>query len=330
MSTIYDVAKLVGVSHSAVSAVLNDKPIHVSEATRQRIIEGAKKLGYRTNRAAQQLRTGKFDTIAVCFGRVDKRILLNDWANEAFAGVGHAASKNGLRMLFEPIDSCVGFEQTIDDLPMHGVDGGIIMGPIVLSDDSVSVIDRCKIPLVCIDSNPRLAMASTIDSDNLSGMKMGVEHLINSGHKKMAYIGPPPLFQCLLDRMGGFYKAVQDAGLSLTDQSAPVAPLEEVPAVMRRLMETIDRPTALICAQGDFGAAVLDEVTRMGLSVPDDLSALIYDHVGHPLIKSANVIRNDFCMMGEAACDLLTKLISGECSGPVSLRLLPELILATN
>lgn len=322
MSTVYDVAKLVGVSHSAASAVLNGKPIHVSEATRQRILDGAKTLGYRPNRAAQQLSTGRFDTIAVCFERSSPDFFLNPVANQLIAGIGHSALENDLSLLLKPLKVNEIFSQTIGGLSLHGVDGGIVIGPIPLSNKPVSAIDSCTLPLVCIESHPRLESASTVDTDNFSGMKIGVEHLIANGHKKMAYIGPAPRFQCMLDRIGGFYEAVGDADLSLSEQSTCVASLEEIPAVMHQLVEKTDRPTALICAGRDTGLAALDEVMRLGLSLPKDLAVLVYDDISeHPLSKSTSFIRNNFQKVGAAAGDLLKKLINGECSGPVSIRL---------
>lgn len=93
----------------------------------------------------------------------------------------------------------------------------------------------------------------------------------------------------------------QDAGLSVEDQEVCIISALDIPAKVRQAMDTIDGPTALICA----------------------------DLVGHPLSESTNIIRNDSFKMGEAACDLLKQLISGECSGPISLRLPPELVART-
>lgn len=327
MSTIYDIAKLAGVSSCAVSKVLNGKPIHVSDVTRQRIIESAKALGYRTNRAAQQLRTGKFNTIAIYFERPCEGFFLNPIENKLIAGIGHSTLENGLSLLLTPIKSNEVFEQTIGSLSSQGVDGGIIIGLTPLYENPPSAIDDCNMPLVCFDSHPKLASVSTVDTDNFAGMKMGVAHLIANGHKKMAYLGPAPLYQCLLDKMGGFYETVRDAGLSLSDQTTSLASLEEMPEVVRQLVEASDGPTALICAEEETGTAVLDEVKRLGMHLPDDLSVLVYDDVSwHPLSESTNILRNDFLSMGEAAGDLLKKLIDGECSGPVSIRLPAEFL----
>jgi|GEM_PF-6085567 len=194
----------------------------------------------------------------------------------------------------------------------------------------MSAISRCSIPLVCIDANPGIVSASTVDTDGFAGMKTGVEYLISTGHKKMAYIGPALEYQCLVDRTRGFCQAVQDAGLSFADQMTYILPLEDVPAIVRQSVAATNGPTALICAEELTACAVLDEAVKLGLRIPGDLSILSYDDVpGHALLESTNVIRNDFFKMGEAATDLLWKLINGECTGPVSLRLLPELLTRT-
>lgn len=325
MTTINDVAQHVGVSACTVSKVLNDKPVRVSNETRQRILDAAKSLNYMANRAAQQLKTGRFNTIALCLERHTAGFFLNVNANQMIAGIGSSAIRNELSLLFHLPKPSEVFSQTIGSLPSQGVDGGIVLGPLNMSDTNIAAIDNSRIPLVCIDSHPRLASASTVDADNYTGMKMGVQHLISKGHKKMAYVGPALQFQCLLDRMAGFYEAVREAGLPVDEQVIQIVSLENAPAAVRQSVEAIDGPTALICAEGEIGATVLDEVKRLGLRLPDDLSILVYDDVSaDSLAGSINILHNDFYNMGEAAGDLLNKLIDGKCSGPVSLRLPPK------
>lgn len=331
MATIYDVAKLAKVSHTAVSAVINNKPISLKETTKQRILDAAKTLGYEANRAAQQLSNGKYNTVALCFAEVGTYIFQSLPTNQLISGVVNCASENNLSLLLPPTQRAYTFEEMIAKLPSQGVDGAIIIGPISLLGNSASAISRCSIPLVCIDPNPVLVSVSTVDTDGFTGIMMGVEHLISKGHKKMAYIGPVPKYQCLIDRMRGFYQAVQDAGLPVDDQMTHILPLEDVPEVVRQSVATINGPTALVCAEEETTCAVLDEAVRLGLRIPGDLSILGYDDVpGHELWESANFIRNDFFGMGEAATDLIWKLTNGKCSGPVSLRLPPELLLHTS
>lgn len=334
MSTIYDVANLVGVSSSAVAAVLGGRPVRVSDKTRQRIIEGAKTLGYRVNRTAQQLATGKFNTIAVCYENIDGYCFFNSITNLLMGGIGRSVTKNGLDLLFALITPSTpkrGFIDVIDSLSSRGVDGGIVIGPIPKSEEVIAAINSCSVPLVCLDSIPGIENASTVDWDNFAGMKMGVEHLISSGHKKIAYIcrHMPLEYQCFIDRMNGFSKAVEEAGLPNTQEMINRMPNEDVALVTSQILATIDGLSALVCGDSWTAMRVLDEVEKHGLSVPDDLTILTYDDISgqHPLAASTNmVIHNDY-IMGEAAGDLLNKLINGECTGPVSQRFLPDLLL---
>lgn len=331
MSTIYDVAKLAGVSYATVSSVLSNGSMRVADKTRQRIIEAAKTLDYQANRAAQQLATGKFNAIGLCFESVSNQFFLDPIANQLIAGIGYSASKNGLYLTLAPTASDYKFEQMIGSLPSQGVDGGVIIGPVPLTEAAISAIDGCRIPLVCIDSNPGFKSASTVDTDNYTGMKMGTEHLISNGHRKLAYIGSKPIYQCFIDRMRGFQEAVRDAGLSVSEQMLHAVQLEDTPILVRQTVETINRPTALICADVAVAKLALDEVVRLGLHIPGDLSILIYDDIlsGHPLMESVNIVRSSFYKMGETAGDVLKKLIDGECSGPVSIRLPAEIVART-
>lgn len=331
MATIYDVAKLAEVSHTAVSAVINNKPISLKESTKQRILDAAKTLGYEANRAAQQLSIGKYNTVALCFAEVGTYIFQSIPTNQLVSGVVNGAAESNLSLLLPPTQRAYTFEEMIAKLPSQGVDGAIIIGPISLDGNSESAISRCKIPLVCIDPNPLLASVSTVDTDGFAGIRMGVEHLISKGHKKIAYISPMLEYQCFVDRMRGFYQAVKNAGLPLADQITHILPLEDVPEVVRQSIATSNGPTALVCAEEQTTRAVLDEVVKLGLRIPDDLSVLGYDDVpGHPLWESTNFIINNFFGMGEASANLIWKLTNGKCSGPVSLRLPPDLLLHTS
>lgn len=331
MSTIYDVAKLAGVSYATVSSVLSNGSMRVSDKTKQRILDAAKTLNYQANRAAQQLATGKYNTISLCFESASQQFFLDQIANQLIAGIGRSASENGLYLLLAPTAIDYRFEQTIGSLPSQGIDGGIVIGPVPLSQMAVAAIDNCSIPLVCIDSHKGFSSASTVDTDNTAGMKMGVDHLISNGHKKMAYIGPPPMYQCLIDRMTGFYHAVRDAGLRVDDQITHIVPLEDVPTAVRSSLETADMPTVLVCAEVRVAKLALDELMKLGLRIPGDLSILIYDDIlsGHPLLESVNIVRSNFFQMGENAGDLLKKMIDGECSEPISLRIPAELVART-
>lgn len=330
MPTIYDVAQLAGVSHTSVSAVINDKPIRMREETRQRIRDAARTLGYQASRVAQQLSTGKHQTIGLCFAGTGTYIFDSPNTNALFAGVVHCASENGLCLLLAPTKHVYTLEETIAKLPSQGVDGGVVIGPVPLSGESASLISQCTIPLVCIDTHPALGSTSSVDADSFTGMKRGVEHLVSAGHKKMAYVTPTPAYQCLADRMRGFYQAIEDNGLSLMEQMTCVVPLGDVPALVRQVVKMANGPTAVVCAEEETTHCALDEAMRLGLSIPGDLSVLCYDDVpGHPLCQSINIIRNDFFGLGAAAVDTLVKLISGECTAPVTVRLAPELLLRT-
>lgn len=328
--TIYDVARAAGVSHTSVSAVLNNKPIRMRDATRQRILDAALDLGYQVNRVAQQLSTGRFDTIGLYFAASGSHVFANWNMNQLVAGIVHGASEKLVSVLFAPTKRRGTFEEAIAKLPSQGLDGAVVIGPFPFSPTMSGAIGSCGVPLICVDSQPALSTASTVDADNFLGMKMGIDYLISNGHKKMVYIGPVPEYQCLSERMRGFYESIQEAGISLAEQETHVLPSDSVADVVRQVVEARNGCTALICAEESIGRKALDELLRLGLKIPGDLTVLIYDDVlWHPLTNSCNVIRNDFFAMGVAAVEALVRLINKECSGPLTVRIPPELVSRT-
>lgn len=327
MATIYDVAKAVGLSHTAVSAVLNNKPSRVSTASRQRIVEAAERLGYRTNRAAQQLATGKFNTIALCFESAWDGLFLHPTVSRLVAGVGLSASENGLFLLFAPSAPQIRFEHTIENLPMHGVDGAIVVGSVPPA--AIPAIDRCQIPLVCIDSYTGYAAASTVDQDNRAGMRVGAAHLLANGHRSFAYLTHRLDIQCFVDRLDGFRDAVTEAGVQLDDETVEIVNLGTVRETLDRILDRPQPPTAIVAGEEMITELVLDGLTERGLRIPQDISVLGIDDGTHPhaLLDSISAIRSIGYEMGKAAGRLLKEVIDGEHPKPVAIRLEPDVFL---
>ncbi|MHB9035536.1 MAG: LacI family DNA-binding transcriptional regulator [Armatimonadota bacterium] len=327
MATIYDVAAHAGVSPSSVSAVINGKTKQVSDTTRSRVLESIDILGYRPNRVARQLITGRFDTIALCHERGIRKIFSMD--HEFIAGVGDSAGDDGFSVLLTPAVPNMDFGHEIRNLSSRGVDGAVIIGPTPLKKQVISVIEDCGVPVVCMDSYPAFSNTSTVDRDNVASMKTGIQHLISQGHSRMIYVSPPPVYQCFVDRMRAFCETMQDNDLPVDENAVRILDIQRAPSLFLEILSKSIRPTAIVCADILLGIAAWDAIENAGMRIPEDISLLAGEALplDHPSSKKVNQIRTPQYEIGKAAADVLKKIIAGELTPPVTIRLPAETIL---
>ncbi len=324
MATIYDVARRAGVSHTTVSAVLNDRAGEVGETTRKRVLQAAQELGYRPSRVARQLATGRSNIIGVCFEQTSVDAFSSSNSGRLVATIGDAAGQAGLYLLFAPTSRRHAFRDIVENLSGLGVDGAIIIGAVELKQETIDSIDSCPIPIVCVDSYPDFRNASTVDVDSAAAMRSGVRHLLDSGHRRICYFGPQPTFQCHKDRLRGFQESVQglkDPDCVFEERKVTVEQMREMLSAMLR---EENRPTAIVADRWDYGVTAWEAVSDAGLVVPDDISLLLYDalpgtdHPGHAVVNEIQPTPEE---MGIAAFDTLNKVMNGELAPPVNVRL---------
>lgn len=334
MPTIYDVAQHAGVSTTTVSAVLNGKKNRVSEQTRRKILKSINDLNYSPSRVARQLATGRFNTYALCFERTPRRIFTV--TNQLISGAGDAVSDEGISILLVPTrpdiltaaNADANFEHMIKGLHSHGVDGAIVFGPISLKKQVISTIEDCDIPVVCVDSYPAFSKTSTVDADNATCMRSGLEHLISQGHKRIVYISRPPVFQLYVDRMRGFCEVMQENSLPVDAHTIRLLEVDRVPDLIHDIIHH-NRPTAIVCADEMHGVAVWDALMAEGMRIPEDISMLVSNALpsGHPGAGVVNQVLHPQYEIGKAASLLLGQIIAGEKTPPTRIRLDAQALL---
>ena len=330
MATLHDVADRAKVSHTAVSAVINNVPGRVSEQTRQRILKAIRELNYRPNRIARQLVSGKSDAILVCFTTDNPDDFMSPDANQLSAGIWKSAIKSDYSLLFAPIVAPESdMEKVVVSIESRSVDGAIVLGPIPRKKHLIEAIDNTSVPIVCIDSYPDFVNTTTVDTDNREGMKQGVQCLISQGHERIMYFGPTPVYQCDIDRLCGFSEAIDESILPVDEHMIKLIPVDCVKNTLREAMNSDYAPTAVICSGYLYGVAVWEVFREMGISVPGDVTMLSFDILppGHEGLNSVISFKLPWYKMGKAAMEALNDIIKGDMKEAVKIRLAPELVM---
>ena len=277
-SSVKDVAARAGVSLGTVSNVLN-RPDRVSPETRARVEQAMRDLGFVRNESARQLRAGRSRTLAYVL--LDAR---NPFFTDVAEGVERAAEAAGLSLFLCNSDNRSSREH---DYLAHLVEQrvqGILVTPVDAQSPALADVRRNGTPVVIVDRTRSDDTFCSVAVDDELGGRLAVEHLVEQGHTRVAFIGGPDTIGQVRDRLEGARKAWADAGLP--PEQLVVVPTEALTVVEGRSagervmgLGRSRRPTAAFCANDLLALGLLQQLSTSGLSVPGDLAIVGYDDI---------------------------------------------------
>jgi DNA-binding LacI/PurR family transcriptional regulator len=295
-----DVARLAGVSHQTVSRVLNDHP-NVKEQTRLRVRAAMAELGYRPNKAAQALVTGRTQLIGV----VAQNTTLYGPASllaafeQAAAEAGFAVSVGSVgRLDRESIAGAV--ERHLD----QRVAGLVVIAPVASADAALAVIPA-GVPLVTVDGDPRRARA-LVTVDQVAGAQAATRHLLDAGHRTVWHVSGPPDWYDAAGRVEGWRQTLEEAGAEVP----PVLPADWTAAAGYRAGQMLARMpevTAVFAANDHLALGILRALSERGRRVPQEVSVVGFDDVPEAAFFTPplTTIRPDFAAVAHAGLGLL-------------------------
>jgi LacI family transcriptional regulator len=275
MPTIREVAEKAGVSFTTVSHVIN-KTRFVSEETRERVLAAMNELNYRPNALAQSLRSGKTNTIG---------LILPDSANPFFAEVGRCIEAEAFRMGYSVIlCNTEGDSQKeqfyVDVLSKKQVDGVIFVST-GDGEDSLDFLIGQAMPLVVVDRDFPNKDVDAVLTDNRAGGYLATRHLIEMGHKRIAYIRGPFKLTPSAERVTGYQQALQEAGISIIPDLIlhGDSHSESGRIATRILLERPEPPSAIFVWNDMMAVGALRAAADAGCKVPEDVAVVGYDDI---------------------------------------------------
>ncbi|MFC5056149.1 LacI family DNA-binding transcriptional regulator [Saccharothrix xinjiangensis] len=270
-----DVAAHAGVALGTVSNVLNH-PEMVTERTRKRVLDAIAELGFVRNESARQLRGGTSRTLAYVV--LDTR---NPFFTDVAAGAQQVADEAG-RALF----LCDGGEDAVrqanylDLLEQQRVEG-ILITPVEADDPRIAAVVARGTPVVVVDRGAGPDRCS-VSVDDVLGGDLALSHLLDAGHRRIAFIGGPRAIGQVADRITGAERALARADAEpLTVLETARLDVAEGRRAGERLagLPAARRPTAAFCANDMLALGLLQQAVRLGLRVPEDLAIVGYDDI---------------------------------------------------
>ncbi|MFY9712200.1 MAG: LacI family DNA-binding transcriptional regulator [Microbacterium sp.] len=310
MVSLSDVAGRAGVSVSVASRALSGDPsARLSEITRKRIHAAAADLGYRPNHAARSLRRARTDVVA---------LIVPDVTNALFAeltrGADAEAVARGLTVLLGRGDDTATGVALAGRLLAEGRVDGVMLQPHDGTDPrELAALAASGAPIVIV--HDEIPGASAILLDDAGAAVVAVEHLLAIGRTRLALIGGMPSSSSARRREDGFRSALARHGIPAREAwvtRVGYGP-EDGREAMRRLLDTEDRPDAVVVSNVNAGFGALAEATRLGVAVPESL-AVAAIHDSWPAAYSApalTCIRTPLYELGRAAVAALSDRIGG-------------------
>lgn len=308
-ATIYTIAERAGVSISTVSLAINH-PQRVSEATRKKIVEVARSLGYRPD-GAWRARTGA-RPVGIAVAAPFTSYLSY---SRRLSGILARLRDTGIDVMVYDLESASAAEAPLlDALPIRaGVDGIIVMG-VPLSREGGAKLADWGPPLVLLDaSEPRTP--SVLIDDREGGRLVGA-HLLELGHKRVAFVHDPQrsldYVSAGMERAGGLLGVYEKAGLNdaVIAIEAPTATDASADASLAAAV-IASGATAVFASHDELASRTRAALVAQGARVPEDVSLVGYDD--GPLAQGLGLttVRQPFEESGKAAAELLLGLMTG-------------------
>jgi LacI family transcriptional regulator len=300
------VAGHAGVSVGTVSNVLN-RPDTVSETTRRRVLDAIAALGFVRNESARHLRAGQSRTIGLVV--LD---IANPFFTDVARGVEEVANAEGLAVILCNSDDRPAKEAAhLDVLAEHAVQGVLITPTAELSPALATLRER-GVPVVLVDRRAPAPDRCAVAVDDVLGARLAADHLLERGHRRIAFVGGDPGLPQVQERLEGVTLAVREA-LGDDDGLTVLSPRTLTVAGGREAGEQIigmpaaRRPTAAVCANDLLALGLLQEMVRHGVRVPDDLAIVGFDDIDFAAAAAVPLssVRKPRFELGRRAAQLL-------------------------
>jgi LacI family transcriptional regulator len=272
-----DIAERANVSIAATSIILSKDNNRFSQKTCDKVRKIAQELGWHKNLLANGIQSGKTKTIGVLIGPADSyynEILLG--IHKKLADADYVPITLWADMYEDDLLSTDnGFKQ-IDRLIGRRVDGLILRPTVAVAYEAhFERIISLKIPVVVIDHELKSAqLADTIETDEELGARLLADHLCKLGHKKFIFVSLQNFSRySFAVRRESFLKFALSTYHNVDLQSMPLTQnYDESFAMLKNIMDSEDRPTAICCVADVIAKDVYQMVSDLGLKIPEDIS----------------------------------------------------------
>ncbi len=307
--TIKDIASQLNVSHSTVSRALNDSPL-LPPATKERVRQAAAEMGYLHSAAARSLKTNRSQALGVILSHID-----DPFFGEILQGIEEIGQENAYSLFIAASQNERAKERHIVQVMReHRVDGVIICSAL-FSPEQSRQFSSYGIPIVVVNNQAAEDYRYSIYHDDIDGSRQVTRHLIDLGHRRIAYLGNATAGRTNVDRLSGFQQEMAAHHLPVrpgytfdVPDWRPENGLEGASYFLR----LAQRPTAIACYNDLLATGVLKGLEQSGVRVPVEISVTGFDNISFSAFTRPALTTFDQPkrFIGAEAARLVIKLIN--------------------
>lgn len=308
-TSIKDIARVAGVSHSTVSRALRNSPL-IPPETARRIQTIADELGYRASAVARSLVTRKTEAIGIVVTSI-----ADPFNGEVVAGIEEVANQNGYSVILATSQTDPQREMAVvRSFHERRVDG-IVVASSRVGALYLPTLAEMQIPIVLLNNQHPSEFVYSVSIDNIDGARKAASHLIGLGHTAIAYIGDETGLESDVERLKGLQDAMAAAYLKIRPEFILRGDGKSEAAARRAfdLLALKDRPTAIFCYNDMSALGALNAAAQLKVQVPEQLSIVGFDDLFFAglMQPSLTTVHQPKKELGRRAMELLVDLLNG-------------------
>jgi DNA-binding LacI/PurR family transcriptional regulator len=310
--TLKDLATRLGISESAASFALNGRP-GVSDQTRERVLALAKELQWAPHHAARTLSGHTSMTVGFVLTRDVQEFGMESFYLRLLTGAQSVLSVRGYGLLFQMTHSVDEELAVLRRWSEERRVDGVIISDLRRGDPRPAYLRELGLPVVLAGGPDPKNLLPSVTVDDRSAIRLLVEHLRETGHRRLAYVSGPADLLHVHRRIAAFRQAAEGVlatpAVIATDYSD-----EQGLAAAEQLIATPDRPDAVVFDNEVLAVAGVRALHRLGLSVPADISVMSCEDsaICMALQPSLTAVHRDPTVFGETVARKLMALVHDE------------------
>ncbi len=307
-ASIKDIARIAGVSVATVSYVLNKKEgSRISNTTKEKILEVARSINYTPNKIAKSLKMSKSKLIGLIVADIS-----NDFYSNIARNIEDEAMKLGYTLLIGSCDENPEKFKKLTELFSEQQVDGMIVAPVVDSDDAINKLIAEEYPIVTIDRYLKNVSLPGVMINNAEISAHICDQLTEKGFDEIIYVGYDTELPHLLDRQEGFEKRIAKSDIPLKSVLIGIQNITE--EVNEKLNKSIDlkKRTAIYFSSNKLGIAGLRYLNDHQIQVPEQVSVIAFDETEayHLFPTDINFVQQPLIGMAKESVKLLDNQIN--------------------
>ncbi|WP_375601353.1 LacI family DNA-binding transcriptional regulator [Enterobacter hormaechei] len=314
--TIYDIARVAGVSKSTVSRVLN-KQTNISPEAREKVLKAIEELNYQPNKLARALTSSGFDAIMVISTRSTKTTAGNPFFSDVLHAITAKAEEEGFDVILQTSKSSEDDLQKCVGKIKQKMIKGIIMLSSPANESFFSTLDEYGVPVVVIGKvEGNYQNIYSVDTDNFRDSAILTDSFIKHGRTKIACLHAPLDYHVSIDRLAGYKSSLEKQDIAINPDWVIDGGYTHENALKAacRLLSSDNRPDAVFATDSMKLLSLYRAADELNLTIPEQVAVAGYSDPMLSLILTPAPGGFDIPTrkLGEESCDLLFRCIAGK------------------